>query len=103
MWVFTKEGFFSAVENRNNREELIVRGRSTSDIQRLSNALGVPWKESDRFADYPVRLTCSKTLFAEYLSTSAYDIDYDNFKNAMENVFDASRMSQLHEVWRVMR
>jgi hypothetical protein len=103
MWLFCTDGFFSAVENRNNSKEVIIRARSVSDVQTLSKVLGVPWNESDALADYPFRLTCSKTQWAKYLSEAANSIDYDNFKSAMEKSFDVSRMSQLHDVWRTMQ
>ena len=103
MWMFCKDGFFSAVENREDNEQVMVRARDERDIRALGSKLGVEWRESGPLADYPFRLVCTKVEWAKYLAEAAVDIDYDNFKDAMSTRFDRFRLEQLHEVWEVMR
>ena len=102
MWVFTKAGFFSAVEKRDAAAKLVVRARSRADIDALADRLKVVSVKSSEGADYPYRLECLKKAWGEYLNESANDIDYDNFKNAMADIFDSKRLEQLHGVWEVM-
>lgn len=40
MWIFTKDGFFSAVEHRDNSDLLMIRARCREDIERLAECLG---------------------------------------------------------------
>ncbi len=35
MWVFLNNSFLSIVENRNNKEELLVRSRIKGDIEKV--------------------------------------------------------------------
>lgn len=102
MWIFTKEGFYSAVEDRNDAGLVIVRARTRRDIVSLARRLEVRAFASAKGADYPYRLWASKLEWAEYLAQSAEEIDYPNFKSEMEKHFDSKRMDQLHEVWAVM-
>ena len=101
MWVFNSQGFFSAVENRNDHSTVIVRARSEDDMLRLGERLGLETTHTPT-ADYPYRLTVSKADWSNYLAQQALEIDYPNFKDAMAESFDAARMHQLHEVWAVM-
>jgi hypothetical protein len=109
MWIFTKDGFFSAVQHRKNKDYLMIRARTKMDIQQLAYSLGtilgktVKYVDSrDGFSDYGFRLTCSKRLWGRYLDKSAKEIDYDNFKSGMKPYVTPKRMEQLHEIWYVM-
>lgn len=102
MWIFTKDGFFSAVEDRKDPLRVIVRARDKRDIVRLAERIGVKAYKSGENSDYEYRLWASKLRWAEYLSMSAARIDYSNFKDAMGRIFDSKRMEQLHTVWAVM-
>lgn len=102
VWVFSKDGFFSAVENREIKQQVVVRARTKDDIQRLAKVLGVGWRKSDPLADYQFRLDCSKVAWSRYVAKVASEIDYGNFKGAMANIFGVERMHQLHDVWSVM-
>jgi len=102
MWIFTKDGFYSAVEDRRDSGRVVVRTRSKDDVIRLAKILKVRAFRSSETADYPYRLYCSKTEWASYVTDVAEEIDYDNFKGAMEKRFNVDRMDQLHSVWEVM-
>lgn len=102
MWIFTKDGFYSAVEDRNDAGKVIVRARSKDDIIRLAKKLKVKAYRSGERADYPYRLWASKLEWVEYIAIAATEIDYPNFKSEMEKHFSRDRMDQLHDVWAVM-
>jgi len=102
MWVFTVDGFFSAVEHRDMPDRVMVRARTKYDIMRLGRALKLNKVQRTPKADYQYRLTCPKLVWAEYLMERAVEIDYPNFKAAMEKRTSYARMEQLHDVWAVM-
>ena len=97
MWVMTKLGFFSAVENRDDKYALIVRPRCEQDIVNIAHALGKPldWWE-DQYADYGYRILCSKKEWADALAGLANDIDYDNFKSS---ITDERHHKAYQRVW----
>lgn len=99
MWVFTRMGFFSVVENknRNNNEEVMVRARCIDDITRVALRLGTSPIINTPHADYPYRLICTKTAWANLMYETAEDIDYDNFKATVHN--DPVRATAYARVW----
>jgi len=103
MWIFTIDGFFSAVEHRDQRECVMIRARYEEDLKKLKGKVCVQFEiESTPHADYPYRLTVTKKLWAAYVSESALYIDYDNFKDAALKGASPKRNSQYHEVWLAM-
>jgi hypothetical protein len=97
MWLMTKLGFFSVVENRDDSDGLIVRARCEQDIVNISHVLDKPldwWL--DEKADYGYRLLCSKKEWADALAAMANDIDYDNFKSSVK---DERHHSAYQRVW----
>ena len=84
MWLMTKLGFFSAVEDRDDKGGVIVRARCEQDIVNISYFLQMKdaWWQDD-YADYAYRLRCSKAKWAGAVARMADDIDYDNFKNSI--------------------
>ena len=101
MWIFTKDGFFSAVQKPGQLESKItVRARCKKDIHRFVKAVGIPKKEI-RFqaaTDYEYRVEASKTDWIDYLSTAAENINYANFKHEVE-VEDPERGKVYMDVW----
>ncbi len=60
MWTFNKDGFFSAVEHRDNPDQLMVRARCREDIQRLAGKLAAEVVHTPE-ADYAYRIIVSKS------------------------------------------
>ena len=68
MWVFNRDGFFSAVEHRDDNSKVMVRARAKEDIKNLSSALQANHQLLDEDTapvytpdgDYQNRLTVSK-------------------------------------------
>ena len=105
MWIFSKDGFFSTVEDKNDNRKVVVRARTQDDIERIAAKLKAKWIRSDVMADYEYRLWCSKVAFSEYVRDAALEIDYDNFKDALSKSkrFDVNRLQQLSSVRSAMR
>lgn len=103
MWVFTRDGFFSAVQHFEQPNTILVRGRVESDLRRLCEIMKTQIVENVD-ADYRYRTSVSRPAWAEYLQQAARELDYPNFKNAMHDLFDDSRRDQAHmEVWSAMQ
>ena len=102
MWLFTPDGFFSAVQHRDDPDTLIIRGRFPADIERLAHALGTEVVLTPT-ADYPVRTYVNRERWAGYVAAAARAIDYDNFKNAVTQTQGHGRHQTYLEVWSVLR
>jgi hypothetical protein len=104
MWVFTKDGFYSAVFDKYcQRDELMIRTRCKDDLCLLSKKLKGYFDESEivesEHADYRFRMKVPKQSWAEYLSNSALDIDYANFKDHAVTAGDGLRKDAYYQVW----
>lgn len=88
MWIFTKEGFFSAVISPEycKEGEVAVRARNRDDLHRLIDCLDVQGCTTQIIdtpqADYCSRVIIPKAFWVQYVATAADGIDYDNFKKA---------------------
>ncbi len=108
MWVFTRDGFFSVIQDKHCRnEEIMVRARCRSDLCRLAIKLQ-GYCDDDSIleiahADYRYRLKMNKTLWADYLHRQALDINYPNVKNSMMFQDDLTRKEAFFSVWRTLR
>jgi hypothetical protein len=100
MWIATEHGFYSAVENRNNHDTVIVRARVRDDLTKMVTTMGwddVTIVDSPR-ADYPHRVTITKNQWAHFVATAATGIDYPNFKSRVGK-HDPGRSYVYHDVW----
>ncbi len=107
MWTFTKIGFFSVVEDRDDQTKVLIRARVREDLEALTKQLKLLPGNSRRGrtiyhtpnADYPFRIYTRKKDWADWLHCHVLvELDYDNFKNTVPE-----RMSVYHEVWDVLR
>ena len=86
MWLFTRDGFFSAIQdNYCKTSEVIVRTRVKRDLLRLLIKIG---RSDDNIitlpnADYRYRIKLAKQEWAKYLSSEAMNLDYSNVKDAI--------------------
>lgn len=97
----TTDGFFSAVENRDNKDEVVVRTRVREDAERLAQAVKGTVLETPK-ADYRFRVSVPKSDWAAYVEKVSLAIDYDNFKNA---VYDRQGHIRAHiygDVWAML-
>ena len=85
MWIFSKEGFFSVVQNEYcNEDELMVRARWKADLKKLSERIGRK-AEILEFAgsDYRYRIKVTREEWVDYCAQAANEIDYSNVKGTI--------------------
>lgn len=103
MWLFTKEGFFSAVQHKDDPDTIHVRGRFKGDLERLWRKYleGGPIVEYTPDNDYPFRMDVSRTSWSIIVEAEAKSIDYENFKNA---VHDGTKRDRAYlDIWAALR
>lgn len=99
MWVFLNNSFLSIVENRNNKEELLVRSRVRGDIDKIFPDSNIFEMEN---SDYKYRSYIKKIEVSEKIKDIVTNINYDNFKNSISKSEDQRHSSYLN-VWNEMR
>ena len=99
MWVFLNNSFLSIVENRNNKEELLVRSRVRGDIDKIFPDSNIFEMEN---SDYKYRSYIKKIEVSEKIREIVTNINYDNFKNSISKSEDQRHSSYLN-VWYEMR
>jgi len=104
MWLFTKDGFYSAVAHRDDPDLLVVRARSRIDLQWLIRNHGLTAEIVDTpvGSDYPCRIIVPRGAWAEVVRTEALDITYGNFKSEVNVVIGPEREDVYHRVWAVL-
>ena len=102
MWLFTKHGFFSAVENFNDKNLIHVRARFKGDLERLCATYRVrPEVKTISGSDYPFRMDFERATWTSIVQGEAQSIDYSNFKSA---VHDGTKRDRAYiEVWSALQ
>lgn len=98
MWIFTTQGFISAVYKDNAVQ---IRARDKKSLTQLSAHSGATITHTP-LADYPYRLATSRELFAAWLANQAQVLGYPNFKSEVELVRGSKFVRPLHKVWSAM-
>ena len=98
MWIFLSDAFVSVVAHRSKKDSLLVRARRKGDLARLLGAETQVDVTND--ADYLYRATVSRAEIGNLIADRVKAIDYDNFKDSIDN--EAYHDACL-EVWTVMR
>lgn len=98
MWIFTNNGMISAVEHRDNKDNLMVRARQSKHLDSLIELTGSNLVVTD-LADYRYRVTVNRNDFKLWLWSNVKDIDYDNFKNS---IGDKKYRIACGNVWQIM-
>ena len=118
MWIFTKDGFFSAVcarqgDGRHGQpvdlDRIMVRARTREHLaalkRRFPDQLGKSEIQHSTTADYAFRLFVEKQVWREVVAGLADETDYDNFKSAVarhQGRGGAAYGDTLHDVWSIM-
>jgi 8-oxo-dGTP pyrophosphatase MutT (NUDIX family) len=100
MWLFTNFGFFSVVK-KDASDDLTIRSRTRSDLDRLRNHY-LPSLSASRAhegTDYPWRATASASALAEAMSAIAQDIGYANFKDEVALSLGKDRAKRYGKIW----
>ena len=102
MWIFTKCGFFSAVQHFEDEGIIHVRARFKGDLERLCATYGVTVDIKETPGnDYRYRMDFARDIWADIVMQEATAIDYDNFKNAVHD--GTARDRAYMDVWWAMR
>lgn len=109
MWIFTKDGFFSAVKDDYcGEDEVTVRARNIEHLRAMLNrTYGPKTKLKDlilktKQADYRYRFKMSKHDWTVYVALSAKEIDYATVKNNVGAKGDLLFKEALLDVWYAM-
>ncbi len=108
MWLFTKHGFFSIVQDKDDEDYLLVRSRVKGDIESLiedysdykSRARDLAVQETKN-SDYRYRIRLSRKTASDLLAKAILDIDYTNYKAAVHMV-DQRRSEYYGMIWAIM-
>jgi hypothetical protein len=95
MWIFTRDGFVSAVYKY---DAIQVRARDRESLTSLAKSCGAGIRHSPT-ADYPYRVSITRENFADWLHRQAMELDYSNFKDEVLNVRGLTFAKPLHAVW----
>lgn len=125
MWTATAQGFFSAVQHRDDPNLLVVRTRDHADAATLM-AWYAAWRtdmakithaltrkptpqEGPRpaittyaWSDYPWRVIMPRSAWGAFLAESVEDLDYGNFKDAVKQTQGADRATVYGKVWQAL-
>ena len=96
MWIFTNQGFISAVTDFNKQGNLLVRARAKEHLTHLFPD-AVVQKTSD--ADYLYRASIPQAEVAGVIAEQIQAIDYTNFKKSIP---DDEYHAACSGVWHVM-
>jgi hypothetical protein len=104
VWLFTLDGFYSVVADRDDPSRLLVRTRDADDAQRMAERLGVSAVSTPASEgyDYAYRMFVARETFAKALADEALGITYDNFKNAVHDRRGSKRAAIYSRVWSLL-
>lgn len=109
MWVFTTKGFYSAVcvgDYGASNPDIAVRSRVREDLVRFLDKV----EEGEEMfpilelpgRDYPYRVIVPRNVWVQFMTATASEVDYPNFKDAVKGVLGYGRASLYTKVWSVM-
>jgi hypothetical protein len=101
MWIFTQDGFVSAVRHTDKPDHLMVRSRDYQSLIGLSNASKQQITKTPT-ADYPYRVTVKDDKFNNWLTDSVTQLEYSNFKSQVAVTRGKGYVNALHHVWDIM-
>lgn len=101
MWVFTPEGFISAVDNKAKPGLIAVRARDRQSLGTLAEMADTKI-EFTPGRDYQYRVYVSKEMFQDYMRLVVDLINYPNFKDELYATRGKTFARAAGEVWSVM-
>ena len=106
MWLFTKYGFYSIVQDEKDKNTYKVRAREKGDLEQLkNNVVEVAYCSihQDENADYRYRIFINQEQLQSLLTHLANHLDYSNFKDSIyRNKLQKDKLDSYHKVWDVM-
>jgi len=104
MWIFTVDGFYSAVKptKEKDTDKLMIRARFKEDLERIMDRVHADKVIETPMCDYPYRMSVKANDWATYLVDSVQTLDYPNFKDRALRRATFDRNARYHEVWAAM-
>lgn len=117
MWVWTTAGFVSAVQHRDNHDNLMVRARDEDSLKNMLASIDLAGKAlaedgadvavdtdlkivTSGKGDYRHRVTMSKSTFALFLQFEVLNyLSYPNFKSELAKFRGPEFTTAAHRVW----
>jgi hypothetical protein len=101
MWIFTQDGFISAVDNGHVPGKLAVRARDKKSLEFLAEITGQEISQRKN-TDYPYRVFVTKDEFTSFLASHVDAMDYSNFKNRVYETRGSDFAHACGNVWSAM-
>ena len=98
MWIVLNDAFFSVVAHRERPSMLMVRSRSSGDLEKYFPHAEVTETSN---ADYRYRAVIERAAVGAVLSQVSANLDYDNFKNSIPKS-QGFRKGPYMDVWRAL-
>lgn len=108
MWVFTRTGFYTVVENQKDKSTVLLRARVRTDMRDFLDSYVYTGKEATKSQykisfhlnyDYPYRVILPKSVFAKAMEQASMDIDYEKFKEAVRKEQGPARSNFYTMIW----
>lgn len=98
MWIAMNDSFVSIVQDRKDRNSVVVRARVKEDLISLFPQQAPDIIETDD-SDYRFRLFLDKKLVADVVRQRVIGINYPNFKDSVK---EGWRKQAYMKIWNVM-
>lgn len=102
MWLFTRTGFYSVVDDPTKPHHFLVRARVQADLERLAAEAGVDAAVIETpTRDYRFRMHFHKADFVKAMVDQMMELDYTNVKDAID-LDEPDRHAAMLRVWSAM-
>ena len=105
MWLFTTAGFFSIVQDAQDKTLHHIRARTLDDLDSLRALVpSLPRAVlSHPGSDYRCRILCPSALLPEVLTALGQSIGYPNFKSETAGLpAQRDKLPVYHKIWELM-
>jgi len=98
MWIMMNKAYFSIVENKKKKNELLVKARVNGDIERIFPKAKVLTGVG---TDYLYRASIPRDIVSDAIKNQIASINYSNFKNSVPWT-DTLRHKVYFNVWHAL-
>jgi hypothetical protein len=100
MWIFSRRGFYSVVEHKDNPNLILVRARREQDLANLIRGYELAHKITEHpDFDYRWRLIVDRLTWQELSAPLLAEIDYPSFKTELAQTDQVDKLPMLLGFW----